>query len=32
MKDGTDLLTTLFGLAIMAALCIILINFIEKAL
>jgi hypothetical protein len=32
MAKGTDFLTTLVGLAIMVALCAILIKFIEKAL
>lgn len=32
MGKGTDLLITLVGLAIMVALCVILIKFIEKAL
>jgi len=31
MKKGMELLTTLLGLAIMVALCVILINFIENA-
>jgi hypothetical protein len=32
MKKGTELLTTLLGLAIMVVLCIVLIRFIEGAL
>ena len=32
MAKGTDFLTTLVGLAIMVARCVILIKFIEKAL
>jgi hypothetical protein len=32
MGKGTELLTTLLGLAIMVALCIVLIRFIEGAL
>ncbi len=32
MGKGTDLLTTLLGLAIMIALCVVLIRFIERAL
>jgi hypothetical protein len=31
MKKGMELLTTLLGLAIMVALCIVLIKFIEGA-
>jgi hypothetical protein len=31
MEKGTELLTTLLGLAIMVALCVALIMFIERA-
>jgi hypothetical protein len=31
MGKGTEWLTTLVGLAIMVALCVVLINFIESA-